>query len=206
MPLTVELPDDVAAALAAEAAESGVSPSDYLVRLLAARRVAPAGTPPPFDRGQAERFMRLAIELARRGVEAGDGGPFGAVVVRDGTVVGEGWNRVVGGNDPTAHGEVVAIRDACARAGDFSLAGCELYTTGEPCPMCLGAIHWARLDRVFYGFSCEDAAAAGFDDRFIYDEFAEPPDRRKIPEAQVLGAEARELLGRFAADPKRVRY
>lgn len=161
---------------------------------------------PPFDKERAERFMRHAIELGRRGAEAGDGGPFGTVIVKDGEVVGEGWNRVVATNDPTAHGEVVAIRDACKRVKAFSLKGCELYTSGEPCPMCLSAIYWARVDRVFYGFSVQDAADVGFDDRCIYAQLAKPLDRRKIPEIQVLGGEALKVLKAYAADPKRVKY
>ena len=161
---------------------------------------------PSFDKELAERFMRRAIELGRRGAEAGDGGPFGAVIVKDGEIVGEGWNRVVATNDPTAHGEVVAIRDACKRVKAFSLKGCELYTSGQPCPMCLSAIYWARVDRVFYGFSVQDAADVGFDDRFIYEQLAKPLGRRKIPEAQVLGGEALKVLKAYAANPKRVKY
>jgi tRNA(Arg) A34 adenosine deaminase TadA len=160
----------------------------------------------PIDKEQAERFMRRAIELAQQGVKAGDGGPFGTVIVKDGEIVGEGWNRVVATNDPTAHGEVVAIRDATNRSESFSLEGCELYTSGEPCPMCLGAIYWARIDRVFYGFNVQDAAEVGFDDSFIYEELAKPLDQRKIPEVQVLGAEAVEMLKAYAADPNLVNY
>mgnify|MGYP005810488083 CR=1 FL=1 len=153
-----------------------------------------------------EHFMRRAIDLGRQGMHVGDGGPFGAVIVRDGRIVGEGWNRVVGTNDPTAHGEIVAIRDACRRERTFALVGCDLYTTGQPCPMCLAAIYWGRIDRVFYGFTVQDAAAIGFDDRLIYDELAKPVARRAIPQAQVLAAEARNLLAEYAADPTRPRY
>ncbi len=160
----------------------------------------------PFDPTLAERFMRRAIDLGRQGMEVGDGGPFGAVIVRGDEIVGEGWNRVVATSDPIAHGEVVAIRDACRRLGTFALNGCELYTSGEPCPMCLGAIYWARLERVFYGFRVEDAARIGFDDRFIYDELAKPLHARAIPEAQVLGDEALHVLEAYAAIPGRVRY
>lgn len=158
--------------------------------------------PPP----NQERFMRRAIELARKGVAAGDGGPFGCVIVRDGKIVGEGWNRVVGTNDPTAHGEMVAIRDACAKAETFSLKGCELYTTGEPCPMCLSAIYWARLDRVYFGFTCEQASEAGFDDSLFHGEVAKEPGKRRIPEVQLLGEEAAELLKAYTAEPGRVKY
>jgi tRNA(Arg) A34 adenosine deaminase TadA len=150
--------------------------------------------------------MRRALELGRQGMEAGDGGPFGAVVVRDGRIVGEGWNRVLANNDPTAHGEIVAIRDACHRARTFVLSGCELYTTGEPCPMCLGAIYWARVERVFYGFGIRDAARVGFDDLFIQGELVKSSEARAIPQAQVLADEARELLRAYAADPGRVKY
>ncbi|MEN6317689.1 MAG: nucleoside deaminase [Syntrophaceae bacterium] len=160
----------------------------------------------PSDKQRVERFMRRAIELGRRGAEAGDGGPFGTVIVKDGEVVGEGWNRVVATNDPTAHGEVVAIRDACKRTNTFSLKGCELYTSGEPCPMCLSAIYWARVERVFYGFSMQEAAEVGFDDRFIYEQLAKPFNWRKIPGVQVFSAQALKVLKAYAADPKRVKY
>ena len=150
--------------------------------------------------------MRRAIELARKGMLAGEGGPFGAVIVRDGQIVGEGWNRVLATNDPTAHGEVVAIRDACAKARSFSLAGCEIYTTGQPCPMCLGAIHWARIKRIYYGFSLEDAASIGFDDLEFYSELALPPEERSIPSLQAHADEARSLLGEYTAIPNRKDY
>ncbi len=150
--------------------------------------------------------MRRAIALSRQGVAAGDGGPFGTVIVRGGQVVGEGWNRVVAAKDPTAHGEIVAIRAACLRLASFSLKGCDLYTTGQPCPMCLGSIYWARIDRVFFGFSVKDAAAIGFDDQFIYDQLARPLDKRLIPETQLLAQEALQVARDYAADPKRVRY
>jgi len=162
--------------------------------------------PAPVDPAQAEKFMRQALELARKGMENGDGGPFGCVIVKDGAVIGEGWNRVVSTNDPTAHGEVVAIRETCTKNKNFSLKGCELYTTGEPCPMCLAAIYWARIDRVYYGFSCKDAATIGFDDSFIYEQMNKPLAARTIPEVQVLGTESFELLKKYAAKPNRVKY
>lgn len=152
------------------------------------------------------RFMRRAIELARLGMNSGAGGPFGAVVVKDGEIIGEGHNRVLGTNDPTAHGEIVAIRDACARLGHFSLQGCEIHTTGEPCPMCLGAIHWARIGRIYYGFSITDAAAIGFDDREFYRQFTLPLAEREVPCAELAAEEARELLGEYLALPGRVAY
>jgi tRNA(Arg) A34 adenosine deaminase TadA len=150
--------------------------------------------------------MRRAIELAREGMAAGAGGPFGAVVVWKGEIVGEGHNRVVATNDPTAHGEVVAIRDACQRLGRFSLDGCEIHTTGEPCPMCLGAILWARVSRIHYGFSIADAAAIGFDDREFYRQFGLPAGERSIPCAPAAGDEARALLQEYLALPHRVAY
>lgn len=147
--------------------------------------------------------MRHALELARKGAEAGDGGPFGAVIVKGGEIVGEGWNQGVSHNDPTAHGEVVAIRDACKRAKTSSLQGCDLYTSGEPCSMCLSAIYWARLDRVFYGFSIQDVADLGFHQQhYIYEELAKKIDKRKIPEIQILGPEAVTLLKTYSIGPK----
>lgn len=179
---------------------AGVLPAGYVW----AANPQPAA--PPFDKEQAERFMRRAIELAQQGVAAGDGGPFGTVIVKNGEIVGEGWNQVIATNDPTAHGEVVAIRDATNRIESFNLEGCELYTSGEPCPMCLGAIYWANIDRVFYGFNVQDAAEVGFDDSFIYEQLAKPLSERKVPEVQVLGPEAVKMLKEYAADPDRVNY
>jgi guanine deaminase len=152
------------------------------------------------------RFMRRAIELARIGMNSGAGGPFGAVVVKDGEIVGEGHNRVVATNDPTAHGEIVAIREACARLATFSLAGCEIYTTGEPCPMCLGAIHWARIGRIYYGFSISAAATIGFDDREFYRQFSLPPEERDVSCLPLSSEEATALLEEYLRLPARVRY
>lgn len=140
--------------------------------------------------------MRLAISLSREKMEAGEGGPFGCVIVKDGAVIAEGWNRVTSSGDPTAHAEVTAIRAACEALGSFSLAGCELYTSCEPCPMCLGAIYWARLDRVYYGNTKADAAAIGFDDAFIYDELERSISSRSLPFVALLRDEA---LGAFRA-------
>lgn len=137
---------------------------------------------------------------------AGEGGPFGAVVVRKGKVVGEGWNRVIALNDPTAHGEVSAIRDACHKTKSFSLEGCEIYTTGQPCPMCLGAIYWARIARIFYGFSIEEAARIGFDDRDFFQQICRPPADRIIPERQILGDEAKRLADDYLDLPERTAY
>lgn len=154
----------------------------------------------------AEQFMRRAIELSRTGMEAGDGGPFGAIVVKGREIVGEGWNRVIATNDPTAHGEIVAIRRATASLGDFNLSGCELYTSAQPCPMCLGAIYWARIDRIYYGNSAKDAAAIGFDDEMSYQQLMRPSRERRVPEAPLLGEEARRVFNEYLAKPDRVRY
>jgi len=150
--------------------------------------------------------MKRAIELARGGIARGDGGPFGAVVTRDGEIIGEGWNRVVSSNDPTAHGEITAIRDACAKLGNFSLEGCEIHTTGQPCPMCLGAIHWARIGRIHYGFRIEDAAEVGFDDREFFREMTLPPEERRIPSVESCRAEAMDLLREYARMPGKPHY
>ena len=138
-------------------------------------------------------FMRRAIALALDNVRTG-GGPFAAVIVKDGRIVAEGVNRVTSSNDPTAHAEVVAIREACRALGDFQLAGCNLYTTCEPCPMCLGAIYWARPARVLYACSAADAAAAGFDDAFIYDELRRAHAARRIPMTQLLRDESLSIF------------
>jgi len=125
--------------------------------------------------------MQIAVELSRQGMENGDGGPFGAIVVRGEEIVGRGWNQVLRLNDPTAHAEVVAIRDACAKLNTFQLHDCEIYTSCEPCPMCLGAIYWARPQRVYYANTKEDAAAIDFDDSFIYHEIELHHNSKKIP-------------------------
>ena len=146
-------------------------------------------------------FMDRAIELASKGMHNGEGGPFGAVVVRESKIIGEGWNQVLKTNDPTAHGEMVAIRNACANTSHFSLEGCEIYTTGQPCPMCLGAIHWARIESIYYGFAIEDAARIGFGDSEIFRQFSLPLQQRRISQKQILRKQALELAedyGRIA--------
>ncbi|MHB1341794.1 MAG: nucleoside deaminase [Coriobacteriia bacterium] len=153
-----------------------------------------------------EFFMRRAIELSRASMRAGQGGPFAAVVVKDGAVVGEGWNQVTSHNDPTSHAEIVAIRAACATLGTFSLEGATIYTTCEPCPMCLAAIYWARLDRVFYANSTTDAAEIGFDDGRLYQEVALPPCDRELPCSPLLAHEARAVFNEWAAKPDKVEY
>lgn len=135
-------------------------------------------------------FMQQAILLAKEAVRSGTGGPFGAVVVKDGEIIGRGQNRVLTSNDPTAHAEVSAIRDACQQLEHFQLEGCTVYTSCEPCPMCLGALYWARPARIVYACSREDAASIGFDDHFIYKELELPMDKRSIPIHQIMQAEA----------------
>jgi tRNA(Arg) A34 adenosine deaminase TadA len=153
-----------------------------------------------------ERFLREAIRLAHEPSASGRFGPFGAVVVREGEIVGRGHNRVTEDHDPTAHAEIVALRDACRRLGTFSLAGCEMYASCEPCPMCLAAVYWARLDRLYYAATREDAAAAGFDDALIYVEFARPPHQRSLPAVQMLRDEALAALQHWAANERRIHY
>lgn len=151
-------------------------------------------------------FMRRAIELSRLHMEAGAGGPFGAVVVKDGRILAEGWNRVTSGHDPTAHAEVVAIREACARLGTFELKGCEIFTSCEPCPMCLAAIYWARLDRIWYANGQADAAAIQFDDAWLYREVALPLADRSLPLVQLLRDEALTVFQAWEAKVDKVRY
>src|SRR5271156_2685276 len=134
--------------------------------------------------------MARAIHLSIEGVLSGRGGPFGAVIVRDGKIIAEGSNQVTSSNDPTAHAEVLAIRRACEKLGVFELKDCELYTSCEPCPMCLGAIYWARLSRIYFANTAEDAAKIGFDDSFIYRELKEPHAERRIPAIQMMRDEA----------------
>jgi tRNA(Arg) A34 adenosine deaminase TadA len=152
-------------------------------------------------------FLRRAIALATRNVESGAGGPFGAVIVRDGRIIAEGVNTVTVANDPTAHAEVNAIRAAAKALGTFSLAGCVLYTSCEPCPMCLAAAWWARLDTLYYGASAEDAARAGFDDAFLYDELRKSPAERKLlPATQLLGEEAWASFAAWIASAHKIAY
>jgi guanine deaminase len=147
---------------------------------MAKSRKKPADSATDATTPRGAEFMRRAIALAREGVLTNQGGPFGAVIVKDGVVIGEGCNRVIATNDPSAHAEIGAIRAACAKLGTFKLEGCELYTSCEPCPMCLAAAYWARLARVHFACERTDAARAGFDDSFLYDEFARAPAERKL--------------------------
>jgi tRNA(Arg) A34 adenosine deaminase TadA len=153
-----------------------------------------------------EDFMRHAIALSRRGMADGAGGPFGAVVVLDGKVVAEGWNQVTSTNDPTAHAEVVAIRRACAALGRFDLRGATVFTSCEPCPMCLAALYWSRCDAVVYANDRAQAAAIGFDDEFLYAEVAKPIEARSLRMKRLLGAEAAEVFAEWTAKPDRVAY
>ena len=151
-------------------------------------------------------FLRRAIALATQNVVSGAGGPFAAVIVRDGKIVGEGVNTVTITNDPTAHGEVNAIRAAAKALGTFILAGCELYTSCEPCPMCLSASYWARLDAVYFGASAADAARAGFDDAFLYDEIRKTTPERQLPSTQLLGNEAWASFQAWRDSPNKIEY
>jgi tRNA(Arg) A34 adenosine deaminase TadA len=151
-------------------------------------------------------YMRRAIWLATQNVATGAGGPFAALVVRDGKIVGEGINTVTASHDPTAHGEVNAIRAAAKTLATFTLAGCELYTSCQPCPMCLAASYWARVDRIFYGASFADAGRAGFEDAFLYDEFRKEQAARKLPVTQLLRDEAWESFAAWIASDKKVEY
>jgi tRNA(Arg) A34 adenosine deaminase TadA len=153
-----------------------------------------------------ETLMRRAIALSLADVQAGTGGPFGAVIARDGAVIAEGTNAVTSSNDPTAHAEIVTIREACRKLGSFQLTGCELYTSCEPCPMCLGAIYWARLDRIFYANGRADAAAIGFDDALIYSEISTPVELRKIPMRQLLRGEAQAAFTAWNNAQTKVAY
>jgi tRNA(Arg) A34 adenosine deaminase TadA len=155
---------------------------------------------------KGETFMRQAIRLADQGMRSNRGGPFGCVVVRKGRVVAKGSNRVTSTNDPTAHAEVTAIRDACARLKTFKLADCELYTSCEPCPMCLAAIYWAHIPVVYYGNTRHDAARIGFDDEFIYEQIALPPGGRTIKMRPFLRREAQTTFAAWKAKPDKVLY
>jgi guanine deaminase len=158
------------------------------------------------DSPMMQEFMRRAIALAMENVRSGAGGPFAAVIAKDGQVVAEGVNRVTATNDPTAHAEVVAIREACRTLGGFQLAGCDLYTTCEPCPMCLGAIYWARPARVFFACVAADAAAVGFDDAFIYEELNRVHGERRVPMQQMLRDESLPVFSLWQRQEKKTPY
>ena len=153
-----------------------------------------------------EKFMMEAIELSNEGVENNEGGPFGCIVVKNNIIIGRGNNKVTSANDPTAHAEVVAIRDACKNLGTFQLEGCEIYTSCEPCPMCLGAIYWARPGIVYYGNTRDDAAVIGFDDSMIYEEMGIDPDNRKIPAINLCRKDALKVFERWAHKQDKTLY
>ncbi len=153
-----------------------------------------------------ERLLREAIDLARDHMRSGSGGPFGALIARDGEVVARGWNQVTSELDPTAHAEVVAIRRACASLRDFRLDGCTLYASCEPCPMCLAATYWARIDRVVFGAGRSDAASIGFDDSRIYDEISLPRDARTLHMRQLLRTEAKRAMEEWVTKQDRIPY
>ena len=150
--------------------------------------------------------MREAIRLSLQKMRENHGGPFGAIIVCGGKIVGRGWNRVTSSNDPTAHAEVTAIREACKKLETFRLNGCELYTSCEPCPMCLAAVYWARLRKIYYANTRKDAAAIGFDDDLLYREIALPVSRRKIPAKQLLRKEALKVFREWRKKPGKIPY
>jgi tRNA(Arg) A34 adenosine deaminase TadA len=151
-------------------------------------------------------LLKRSLELAEIGVDRGDGGPFGALVAKGGLVVSEAWNTVVSGNDPTAHAEVSAIRTACKKLGSFHLGGHTLYASSEPCPMCLAAAYWARVDRIVFANARRDAAAIGFSDEDLYIELALPPERRRIPHRRIAIDGAGGVMDRWAGRDGRVQY
>jgi guanine deaminase len=155
---------------------------------------------------QQNPFMARAIELSIENVRAGRGGPFAAVVVKGSVIVAEGVNQVTALNDPTAHAEIIAIRAACKKLGNFELKDCELYTTCEPCPMCLGAIYWARPARVFFGNTAQDAADIGFDDSFIYREAEKPVSQREIPMIPLMREQALAAFQAWREKPDKILY
>lgn len=150
--------------------------------------------------------MKKAISLSREKMNSNEGGPFGAVIVKDGEIIAEGWNKVTSSCDPTAHAEVTAIRNACQKLGTFSLEGCEIYTSCEPCPMCLAAIYWARIDKIYYANTRQDAAAIGFDDEFLYQEFKVEMEERKIPLQQIDRESAKEVFDEWSKKIDKIHY
>ena len=158
------------------------------------------------NREQQEAFMREAIQLSISNINSCNGGPFGAVIVKDGQIIARGANSVTSTNDPTAHAEVVAIRQACENLHTFQLTGCEIYASCEPCPMCLGAIYWARLDKLYYANTKNDAAAIKFDDKFIYEELEKPLEDRTLFTRQLLRDEALEAFNKWSAMEQKIEY
>ena len=158
------------------------------------------------DPASHSNFMELAVKLAARHMRAGAGGPFGAIIVHQNIVIGRGWNQVTSGNDPTAHAEISAIRDACRQRSTFSLAGSVIYTTCEPCPMCLAAIWWARIDTIYYASTRDDAARIGFDDAALYQEISLPVDQRQLPLIQQPSDKAAQLMREWIEKEDKIPY
>ncbi len=152
------------------------------------------------------KHMQQAIDISLQKMEENCGGPFGAVIIKDGEIIARGWNQVTSTNDPTAHAEMVAIRTACKHLHSFQLEGCEIYTSCYPCPMCLGAIYWARPDKVYYANTAKDAAHIGFDDAFIYEEIKRPPAQRKIPFQQIMREEAFRVFKAWQEKEDKLEY
>lgn len=153
-----------------------------------------------------KKFMRRAIEISQQGMDNNSGGPFGAVIVKDGKIIAESFNQVTSTNDPTAHAEIAAIRKACEKLNSFQLTDCIIYTSCEPCPMCLGAIYWARPKAVFFGCTKEDAAAIDFDDDFIYQELEKPVSQRNIPFKNILREEAKQVFDQWKEKTDKIKY
>jgi len=153
-----------------------------------------------------KKFMREAIRLSIENVQSGNGGPFGTVIVKNGEIIASGVNKVTQSNDPTAHAEIVAIRSACETLGTFQLVGCEIYCSCEPCPMCLGAIYWARPDRIYFANTKEDAADINFDDNFIYNELDVSISQRKLPTTQLLRDEAQMAFTQWRESTAKTEY
>lgn len=155
---------------------------------------------------EKNKFIKRAIELAKENANSINGGPFGAVVVKNGKIIGEGSNSVTTNNDPTAHAEIIAIREACKNLNSYQLDNCDIYASSEPCPMCLGAIYWARIKKIYYACSLEEAKNHNFDDIFIYNEFAKPKEKRLIPSEQIVQKEGMEIFEYWANNKKRIDY
>ena len=155
---------------------------------------------------EKKEHMKQAIDLALSNTVTAKGGPFGAVIVKDGKIIGKGVNKVTSTNDPTAHAEVVSIREAAKNIGSFELKDCQIYTSCEPCPMCLGAIYWARIDKLYYAATKDDAAKANFDDSFIYKEFALSKDQRSIPSLQLMREEAVKVFDAWIENENKIEY
>lgn len=155
---------------------------------------------------QHEKFMKMAIQLSEENVLNNVGGPFGAVIVKDGKIIAKSANKVTSTNDPTAHAEVSAIRIACKKLKTFDLSGCVVYTSCEPCPMCLSAVYWARIDTIYYANTKQDAENVGFSDKFIYDELDKPMDRRSLPIKQMMRSEAQQAFKLWERSSMRIDY